>query len=144
MVCITTLNDKRSVWVEVGKTVNGIQAVSYQPEAGAVTVRQNGREVTLPIKQHTFAPGSLVAYQPTMPSGPAPMAAVAPTVAVTNEEKETEARMLVSDLLEIGMIQRQAYQEAQTREREEKRAEAKAPDRGVPPLAPAPPQEAPR
>ena len=46
---------------------------------------------------------------------PLPMATVAPRVAVTNEEKATEARMLVSDLLEIGMVQRKAYEEAQRR-----------------------------
>ena len=144
LVCITTLSDKRSTWIEVGKIVSGIHAVSYQADTGTATVRQNGREVTLPIKQPTYAPGSLVAVQPMMPSGPAPVASVAPVVAVTNEEKETEARMLVSDLLEIGMIQRKAYQEAQTREQEEKRAQIRSGQSGAPVPPGAPPQTAPQ
>lgn len=37
------------------------------------------------------------------------------TAAATQAKQETEARMLVSDLLEIGMAQRKAYEEAQRR-----------------------------
>lgn len=63
-------------------------------------------------------------------------------MAVTNEEKEREARFLVSDLLEIGMIQRQAYKEAREREaaeRREGRSQADpATDQGPPAPAPTP------
>jgi hypothetical protein len=44
----------------------------------------------------------------TAPPAPAPGSA-----AETQVKQETEARMLVSDLLEIGMAQRRAYEEAQ-------------------------------
>ena len=52
---------------------------------------------------------------PPAPPGaePLPVAQVAQPVPTTTEEKEREARMLVSDLLEIGMIQRKAYEDAQ-------------------------------
>ena len=43
------------------------------------------------------------------------------------QRQEAEARMLVSDLLEIGMAQRRAYEEAQRRQAQ-----------GNPPPAPAP------
>lgn len=45
------------------------------------------------------------------PAAPAPAAAENPEA--TRIRQETEARMLVSDLLEIGMAQRKAYEEAQ-------------------------------
>jgi hypothetical protein len=50
-------------------------------------------------------------------SGVSPAASNAPAAPPTPAEiqtrQETEARMLVSDLLEIGMAQRRAYEEAQ-------------------------------
>jgi len=39
--------------------------------------------------------------------------AIPPPPANSQEEKETEARMLVTDLLEIGQEQRRAYEAAQ-------------------------------
>ena len=44
---------------------------------------------------------------------------------MTNEEKATDARMLVSDLLEIGLIQRKAYEKAKADEVVAKREAAK-------------------
>lgn len=132
MVCITTIADKRSRWIKVGENSDGIIVPAQEPPAANVIVRHQGREVTLPFKQPTFDPATAVPLQLTaLSADPAPMAGVALKVAVTNEEKEAEARMLVSDLLEIGMIQRQAYQEAKAKELEEKRAAGQA--------APAPP-----
>lgn len=62
------------------------------------------------------------ALDPTKPAGP--------PVPEVQQRQETEARMLVSDLLEIGMAQRRAYEEAQRKAAE-----------GNPP--PAPPADAP-
>lgn len=132
MVCITTIADKRSRWIKVGEHSDGIIVPEQETPTASVIVRHQGREVTLPFKQPTFDPASAVPLQLTaLSADPAPMAGVALKVAVTNEEKEAEARMLVSDLLEIGMIQRQAYQEAKAKELDEKRAQGQA--------APAPP-----
>jgi hypothetical protein len=63
------------------------------------------------------AAGSAAAMAITAgPAQPAPLPMPAPSGPVTPEvqaRQETEARMLVSDLLEIGMAQRRAYEEAQ-------------------------------
>jgi hypothetical protein len=56
-----------------------------------------------------------------VPAQAAPMPAPAPSGPMTPEvqaRQETEARMLVSDLLEIGMAQRRAYEEAQRKSSE--------------------------
>jgi hypothetical protein len=51
---------------------------------------------------------------PTNPTdSPAPVNAAPSSPAEVQQKQETEARMLVSDLLEIGMAQRRAYEEAQ-------------------------------
>ena len=124
MVCITDVAAKRSHWIKVGQTVAGIRVVSYSSESNLVTVSRAGRENTLELKKPTFDPANLVAFQPTSAS-PAPMAGLAEQVALTPKEKATEARMLVSDLLEIGMIQRKAYEEAKKAEVAAKREERK-------------------
>lgn len=56
-----------------------------------------------------------------VPAQPAPTPMPAPSGPMTPEiqaRQETEARMLVSDLLEIGMAQRRAYEEAQRKSSE--------------------------
>ena len=50
--------------------------------------------------------------------------------------QETEARMLVSDLLEIGMVQRRAYEAAQSKAAREK-ASTPAEEPAAPPADPA-------
>jgi hypothetical protein len=52
------------------------------------------------------------AAAPVAPPTPKPEAPATPE---SQAKAETEARMLVSDLLEIGMAQRKAYEEAQRR-----------------------------
>ncbi|WP_221032957.1 hypothetical protein [Actomonas aquatica] len=127
MVCITTLQDKRTHWIKVGETNAGIHVPAQEAPTNAVLVRHQGREVTLPFKQPVFDAAAAANYQlSSLPTGPAPQAGIATPVAVTNEEKEAEARMLVSDLLEIGLIQRKAYQDAKKQELDEKRAETQA------------------
>lgn len=49
------------------------------------------------------------------PGTPAPAKPEGPATPESQAKAETEARMLVSDLLEIGMAQRKAYEEAQRR-----------------------------
>jgi hypothetical protein len=63
----------------------------------------------------------------------APAAPAAPEAPeATRVRQETEARMLVSDLLEIGMAQRKAYEDAQRR--------AASGENPTPPTTPAAPQ----
>lgn len=76
------------------------------------------------------APGAIVQkIQPPPPGSSAPASAEvaatpamqpvakpeAPATPEVQQKQETEARMLVSDLLEIGMAQRKAYEDAQRR-----------------------------
>ena len=60
----------------------------------------------------TAAPPATVVPQTVVPPAAKPEA---PPTPESQAKAETEARMLVSDLLEIGMAQRKAYEEAQRR-----------------------------
>lgn len=133
---------KKTRWVKEGETVEGISIVRYDSRVEQVTIRYNGSEKTLSIRKAASTPrtpGHVVApLQPAagfavptalpqpIPAMPMPIAAAenggqggmpaapAPSTPQTAQAKaETDARMLVSDLLEIGMAQRKAYEEAQ-------------------------------
>jgi hypothetical protein len=74
------------------------------------------------------------------PAVPAPLPVnkpEAPATPETQQKQETEARMLVSDLLEIGMAQRKAYEEAQ-------RKASEGATTGQPPAIQAPPPSQPQ
>lgn len=113
LICITATATQRSHWIKVGQTLNGITVVSHRPETKEVIIRRAGQEMTLPMVERSFDASQLQAYQPVpIAQAPVAQAGLAERVALTNEEKATEARMLVSDLLEIGIIQRKAYEKA--------------------------------
>jgi hypothetical protein len=82
------------------------------------------------------APGPVADNSSAGVGAPAPPATppAAPTVPLTIARQEEEARMLVSDLLEIGMAQRKAYEEKQ-RQLADPNA---APPTPPPPVQPAP------
>jgi hypothetical protein len=66
--------------------------------------------------------------QPTVAPPPvAPAKPPGPPIPEAQLKQETEARMLVSDLLEIGMAQRKAYEEAQRKAAESTPNPAAAP-----------------
>jgi hypothetical protein len=153
---------KKSHWIGLGETKEGIAVLSYDERREQATVKINGVEKILQLRKgqrtvggprpvpplpggfNTATPGpvplpvpsamnpaavnagasSSVPLQPAQVQ-PAPTAPAAPESAQVRQE--TEARMLVSDLLEIGMAQRKAYEEAQRRAAE-----------GNPPGAPTP------
>lgn len=132
---ITRQSDKRSVWIPVGKTVADITAVTFNPQTDTAVIRTDGQVLTLTMRHSTVAAGAatpppafasvpIAVAPPATPDTPA--AAPAPAPPATQEEKETEARMLVTDLLEIGQRQRQAYEEAQ-RQAAARAASGKAP-----------------
>lgn len=116
LVCVTELAEKRSHWIKVGQSYGGIAVREFDQASRSILIRHNGQSYHLKLVEPTFDPSKLAQYQPPAPSGPLPSAGVAPTVPLTNEEKATDARMLVSDLLEIGMIQRKAYENAKAEE----------------------------
>jgi len=82
-------------------------------------------------------PPPVVAAQPPVPqpaAGTVPAADIGPAGGqlppviplTTREEQEREARMLVSDLMEIGMRQRKAYEDAQRAAKAEAASKAAA------------------
>lgn len=126
-VCIFETGAKRSRWIPVGETVDGIKVVSYDPLRDIVVITAHGTRRELGLRKavvasvsHPVAPSPL--YQtlsgprasPTADasSGGPPPQVVPPAAPGTPEHEATEARMLVSDLLEIGIQQRKAYEEA--------------------------------
>ncbi len=119
-VCIFERQNRRSRWIDVGETVDGIQVVSYDSVNDAAVVRVNGTRKDLTMRKETVA-SSGASYNPAAPvaSGqvaslvPVPAQAVAAPGSPAAEQRE--ARMLVSDLLEIGIQQRKAYQDAKQR-----------------------------
>jgi hypothetical protein len=118
LLSIVRVRDKRSFWVPVGQTVGEITAVSYDPQTDQATIRAEGQLLTLSMRKSVVV-SAPVSRQPipapAAPFRPATLPAVSipPPPATEQEEKETEARMLVTDLLEIGQEQRRAYEEAQ-------------------------------
>ena len=120
LICITLTEHQRSHWLKPGQSAGGITLVSHDPATKSTIIRHAGRETQLILKEResSFDSADLAVYQP---SGPLPSAGLAEHVPLTNQEKATEARMLVSDLLEIGMIQRKAYEETKQQDVAEKR-----------------------
>jgi hypothetical protein len=129
-VCILDRSAHRSSWISVGETQNGIHVESYdsQKDKAVVTIAGTRRELNLKKPSYGGAaqvPATLTRNATTVGT---PVAVTAPPPPETEptgtpgvpappprtqaERDQQEARMLVSDLLEIGMQQRKAYQEA--------------------------------
>jgi hypothetical protein len=151
---------KKSRWVSLGETSEGIQAIRYDAERGTAEVRINGVAKTLPLRKSNVTAAAVNPANPIAPVAPAytgfnvpattpPIATPTPApdvVAVLNPaanaavaasqpgaavvtppatpaeqavaKQEADARNLVSDLLEIGMAQRKAYEDAQRRQQQ--------------------------
>ena len=128
-VCIYERDHKHSQWIPVGGFVDGIRVVSYDPDKDTAVVIISGTRRELTMRRAT-AGAHLAAVQPARSIGPAPASPIASApqpaagqeATTTAAQDQREARMLVSDLLEIGAQQRKAYQEAKLRE-----AQASAP-----------------
>lgn len=132
MINLFDRQQKHSLWIRVGDTSDGITVVSYDGGHDQVKVRQNGSERTLSLRAASTATGPSVAapvMAPALAATPVDVAPAAPAPAAasstesssaamtpqTRARQEEEARMLVSDLLEIGIAQRKAYEDAQRR-----------------------------
>ncbi len=124
-VCIYDSLHRRSHWIRVGGTADGIQVLSYDARRSVVRVRVNGASKELTQRKAAVVAGvALPPVQPIAAAAPAAdnsspaNAAPAPNPAEAGKspeivKQERDARMLVSDLLEIGIQQRKAYEEAQ-------------------------------
>lgn len=129
LVSVRRQSDHRSLWIPVGKSVAEITVLAYDATKDEITIRTPEATLTLPLRKT----GPIENATSTAGSRPAPVALspAPPPVGIPakplsiQEEKEMEARMLVTDLLEIGQQQRKAYEEAQ-RQAAAKAAAAKA------------------
>ncbi|HWA10195.1 MAG TPA: hypothetical protein VG838_12150 [Opitutaceae bacterium] len=115
--------DKRSHWVAVGASLGEVKVVSCDVEAETAVIRVAGelKTLTLPKSTVTTAVSVALPSPSAVPgaTGATPDQPAAPAAAGSDEDQAREARMLVSDLLEIGMQQRKAYEEAQKKKAEE-------------------------
>jgi len=117
---------KKSHWIPVRGEADGIAVLSYDAVHNQVVVRTGGTEkrLTLRREKNTVA-GAHANGVPTPSSNVATPAVVsatsiAPTVKPPGPtppppvvKEQEEARLLVSDLLEIGLAQRKAHEEMQ-------------------------------
>ncbi|MBL9202739.1 MAG: hypothetical protein JNL39_19655 [Opitutaceae bacterium] len=120
---------KKSSWIAKGETKDGITVLNYDAEKEQAVVRIDGVQKVLSLKKATTSVNvagmtplpagfNVPAATPAIASAPPPASVPAPSTTppapqTEIQRQETEARMLVSDLLEIGMAQRKAYEEAQ-------------------------------
>jgi hypothetical protein len=111
---------KHSRWIPVGGDSEGVHVISFDPLTDKAVVVIAGARKELAMRKAVVAaldPSAAVRAAPVAaPAAPqtAPIAS-APAVAGSPAQEQREARMLVSDLLEIGVQQRKAYQEAKQR-----------------------------
>ncbi len=126
MLSVTRVSDKRSLWIPVGSTVNDITAVSYDSNNDQAVIRVGGQTLSISLRKSSVVPGHNIApvaataapaAAPALPAPPAVNPALPPQppppALGTQAYQEREARMLVTDLLEIGLEQRKAYEAAQ-------------------------------
>lgn len=133
---IVRATDQRSFWIPLGRMVNGITAVSYDAKSDRAVIRADDKTYTLSMRQSAIVPlGSAAATAPTITASGVAPAGVTAAPLTPQQEKEMEARMLVTDLLEIGQQQRKAYEEAQRQAAARAQAAANA---APPSTAPSP------
>jgi len=119
----------RSFWIDLSQTVEGLTATAYDADTHTVTITGRGGVRTLGLKEARIVSAPAIPATPPLPA-PVPAAAAAPPRPLTIAEQlpanltppqrqqrtqEIEARMMVSDLLEIGQQERARYQEEQRR-----------------------------
>lgn len=124
LVCIVDRQAKHSEWIPVGGSVGAIRVLSYDQDRDRAVVTVSGERKELVLRKATTS--GAAAQEPqfaSMAVAPKPLPPVssgtveippepAPANMSQQAREQMEARMLVSDLLEIGVQQRKAYQEA--------------------------------
>lgn len=120
-VCLYDPVTKHSRWMNVGQTDGDLQVLSYDENADQAVVRFDGQTHVLFLRQArtgAAGPNSFVVAPPAGSSAAANQPVIDPSTTGKSPEvlkQERDARMLVSDLLEISIAQRKAYEEAQRR-----------------------------
>ncbi|MDB6169888.1 MAG: hypothetical protein JWM88_2752 [Verrucomicrobia bacterium] len=111
LVSVTRLSDKQSFWIPVGSTVDEVTAISYVSELDEAVISANGEHYTLRLRQSPVQVGG--GLSPSLGNAVVAISPPLPPPVGPPEVQEREARMLVTDLLEIGMEHRKAYEAAQ-------------------------------
>jgi len=128
MVCIFDNQAKRSEWIAVGDTSGPIHVVSLDSLNDRAVVVIGGERKELSLRKATVTAAPVARTAPVVAPRPQPVPAApiasstdgaqqpvqqsAPPDLSKTARDQQEARMLVSDLLEIGAQQRKAYQDA--------------------------------
>lgn len=115
LVCIFDRQAKRCEWIPVGGDVGGIHVISYDATLDRVVVTVAGTRRELGLRKAVVvaaAPERTKAVTLGVPRVAETPVSTPPPSATSAARDQQEARMLVSDLLEIGVQQRKAYQEA--------------------------------
>ena len=125
MASITRLSNKQSYWIAVGETVGEITVLRCDPDKDQATIRAGSEQLTLTLRHPVVQAGTGIGTTAVATADvPRPDAAPTPPLpppAGPPEVQEREARMLVSDLLDIGQQHRKAYEEAQRKAAAEKK-----------------------
>jgi hypothetical protein len=129
LVCVYDSQAKRSHWIAVDATVEGIKVVAFDAAKEEATITVGGQKKTLRMRKPSVAagtntPGTAAAGFATPVTAPMITQGIPqpPPAPGSIAQQEVEARMLVSDLLEIGIQQRKAYEEAQKKADQERAA----------------------
>jgi hypothetical protein len=139
-VSVFDKQSKKGRWILVGGSDAGISVLAYDSRREQIVIKSGEVQKTLTLRKGTGTlnapspvavlppaagfsvppPGLTASPSAPSPAGSAPAPAIepapkpeTPAKPLTVARQEEEARMLVSDLLEIGMAQRKAYEEAQ-------------------------------
>ncbi len=123
---------KKSRWIPVRGEVDGIAVLAYDAARNEAVIRTGGTEKRLTLRKESGVVAAAVSVA-TPPVNAASLGAAVtpqnkpatPTTAPAVTKEQAEARMLVSDLLEIGAAQRKAYEDAQKKAAEPANAVAK-------------------
>lgn len=124
LICLYDTVHHHSRWFAVGKAEGGIDVESYDRNNDQAVVRFDGQEHVISLRKvklvgnqvPTFAAGPAAGTRQNGAEGAAPVVDPS-TIGKAPEvvKQEREARMLVSDLLEISIAQRKAYEEARAK-----------------------------
>ncbi len=112
--------EKTGAWLRVGESFGPAKLVAA--DADTATLQVGTERTVLGLRIDGVAPGEATPVTATASTAATPAATPAPLPSTGDPEAdakrdqliaEREARMLVSDLLEISMIQRKAYEDKQ-------------------------------
>ena len=115
---LVNVKTKKSFWIGLNRTVSGYTITSYEPQNSSVVVEHSGASRRIALRKASF-----IAQVPVAPMA-APLVPVEPFVPIPDsvegvdeiknpqtpdeiKQAEYEARMLVSDLLQISMQERE-------------------------------------